>query len=261
MGYQNFTEQESQILRNTILSDMYHIIGKSISRGWYAFKGGYILSKKLNGIRRTSDLDVTILNHDTFELATHPLCSYLDGLVQKGIIWDYTVKMPVVTEERNMSGGFKVYVKPNANARKYVFCGIDMSIHPLGEGVELSPEGYCQYSKELMLADKVSALYNVEKSVFRRIRDLADIYLILQISDKSLNKQLILDRIYSRGHNIKNFTTFEKIYYSRPSELVSKLNVLLSDGSKLSETFVKSTNLSSKAILEKVSMFLSVLRG
>lgn len=260
MGYQVYDKQRNQVLRNTILNDMYHIIGQSVTRGWYAFKGGYILGKAVNGVRHTTDLDVTILNSETFELATHPLVEYLDRLVQIGAIWNYTIKMPVVTEDRNMSGGIKVYIKSDANTPKRVLCGIDMSIHPLGEGVELSAEGYCQYSKELMLADKVSALYNTEKSVLRRIRDILDIYLILLISDRNLNKKLILERLKGRGTNIQKYSTLEKMFYSESKIIYQTLLGCISDGERMDQNFIQCSNVTPKVILDKVFLFLSKLR-
>lgn len=84
--YQSSVSKE---LKDEILSNMYMLIGSSMRQGLYAFKGGYVLSKKVgNKVRRTSDIDVSILNENTFALAISSVERYLAELKRNGLIWD-----------------------------------------------------------------------------------------------------------------------------------------------------------------------------
>lgn len=98
-------------------------------------------------VRRTSDIDISVLNEDTFALAISSVNGYLNELKRNGLIWDYDVKMPKIVDGKNVSGGVKLYTKLNGNSRKRLLCGIDISIHSVSLGVELSADGFCQYSK------------------------------------------------------------------------------------------------------------------
>lgn len=241
-----------EVLKNTILNDLYHLIGCSMDKGLYAFKGGYVLSKALPNIRRTGDIDITILNEHTFELATANLRSYLDSLVSNGYIWGYKFKAPKIEGTRNISGGVKLYAKRDENSPKWVLCGIDMSIHPLDNGVELSVDGYPQYTKEHMLSDKVSALYGSERNVLRRIRDVLDIYLILSISNR-LDFRLFYCNLRV---DYRQLSTFEKLLRSNPKLVLSKLNELLVNGERVSQN----VGISCNTVVSVVIRFLTTIR-
>lgn len=256
-GYQEGYNLED--LRNRVLYDLYHIIGRSIRNGLYAFKGGYVLRNLLGGdIRRTSDIDVSILDENTFELAMSPIITYLENLKFNSVIWDYTIKSPKIKNGRNVSGGVKVYCKPGPNMSKWVLCGVDMSIKEFEGGVVLTPEGYPRYCNEYMLADKLSVLYGDERTLLRRIRDVVDVYLILKLSDNSLNKELIRARLLDRsGKSYKSNSTFELMIKSKPDLFRNALVDYLSNGEKLNKNISYSVN----EILTYVLKFLQLLRS
>lgn len=253
--YQSSVSKE---LKDEILSNMYMLIGSSIHQGLYAFKGGYVLSKK---VRRTSDIDVSVLNEDTFALAISSVERYLVELKCNGLIWDYDIKVPKIANGKNVSGGVKLYTKLNENSRKRLLCGVDISIHPLGMGVELSADGFCQYSNELMIADKVSVLYSPEQSLVRRIRDIVDIYLLSYICNKNtFNGYLVIGWLKYRGISVSGVSTLEYMLAENPNRVYKKVEELLSDGKRVDRSLLSSFNTNIQEIVRTSTSLLSYLR-
>lgn len=256
--YQSYLIDSKQV--DIVLNNLYTLIGDSVNKGEYSFKGGYILRKRLgNNIRRTTDLDLSIYKESTFEVISVPVIAYLETLKSKGVIWDYSVKTPKIRGLRNISGGFKLYLKLNENTPKKLFCSVDISIHKVGKGIELTPEGYPVYSNELMLCDKVKVLYSDEYTVFRRIRDVADIYLLINLSGSLLNKDLILMRLKELKVNISKISVLEMLLCSpqQSIKINESLSRLLSDDIK----YNKNSQIKKEEVLNTVCKFLTILRG
>ena len=252
----------SKELKDEILSNLYMLIGRSICQGLYPLKGGYVLSKKVGGkVRRTSDIDIFVLNEDTFALAISSVKGYLNELKRNGLIWDYDVKMPKIVDGKNVSGGVKLYTKLNGNSRKRLLCGIDISIHPVRLGVELSADGFCQYSNELMIADKISVLYSSESSIMRRIRDIVDIYLLSYICDKKkFNGYMVLGWLKYKGVNISRISTLELMLSENPDKVYRKVEELLASGKRVDSSLLSSFNTSIKEIVRTSTSLLAYLR-
>lgn len=248
-------------IRQGVLSDMYAIIGQSLIKGTYAFKGGYVLSSKVGrGLRRTHDIDITVLNSNTFELAISPIIKYSEYLKDKGTIWNYAVSDPIISSTRNKSGGIKLYIKKDSNTRKSVLCGVDMSIHNLDVGVEIGISGFCQYSNELMVADKVSAMYGTERNVLRRIRDIFDIYLLNRICNWNMNNVLVIRKVYERGANLHTLSTLELLYQRDQSDLLNKMHQMVDKNDKIDKRLFNSLGIDCNDVLMCVFRYLNELR-
>lgn len=201
----------------SILDDMYNIVKSSLSNDVYSFKGGFILKKVLEskeetkGIRRTTDIDMSILDEITFKAIEESLVPYLNIKKEEGIIHSYKFKLPMVEGNRNSSGGVKVFYKPSESEAKRVLCGIDISYHPLDYGVIIFNDGSSVYTIERMLADKLCVMFASEDKLLRRIRDVLDIYLIIKYLGDSDNLEINALIHCLRQRSIESNVDFKKL--------------------------------------------------
>lgn len=142
-----------------------------------------------------------------------------------------------------------------------MLCGVGISIHPLGMGVELSADGFCQYSNELMIADKVSVLYSSEPSLMRRIRDIVDIYLLSYICNKNnFNGYMVISWLRYRGISVSRISTLEYMLTESPNRVYKKVEELLADGKRVDRSLLSSFNTNIKEIVRTSISLLSYLR-
>ena len=209
-----------------LLSIIFRYLCNALSgRTDYALKGGYIVSHFISpNMRNTTDVDLSIESINTFDYIVNSLSPLLNELVTNGYIYTYTVSKPIVTEQKKRSGSIRLYAKRDENTRKYQLCKIDMGIHSLSFGIRLL-NGLNVFSIERMLSDKISVLYSDFNTIYRRCKDLYDIYLFnyprlnpditdlmlclnntgVDILLKSTFKTLPKDRQYMLSNHLKNF--------------------------------------------------------
>lgn len=245
-----------------LLDLFYRTLGSSLDNSLYAFKGGYILGK-YTGLenRSTRDLDMSIADSSVFDYIEKILKPILEQIVNEGKICGYRFKKPKVSEERNVSGGVVLYKKgiSRQGTKKFKYSGIDISIHPLKTGgVIINQEGYSQYSFERSLSDKISVLYSTVDNIVRRIRDVYDIYCIIQVTHGSLNIKNCREFCELRQVNIYKKSVFESLLATNPSVLYSNMKVFMNDGDRVSKEASEYLNI--ERIFENVVWLLSMLR-
>lgn len=246
-----------------ILNDMYILIGSPLRRGTYAFKGGYVLSKRVpDNIRGTHDIDVDVYSEDLFPLVVSNITFYLEELKNKGVIYTYNTKAPKILPNRVASGFIKLYVKEDDDSRKKYLCGVDIGIKQSDVGVVLTPEGFSSFSNELMLADKLSVLFSTKKDVIRRCRDLMDIVLILKLSGYNPNLNVLCVGLNANRTNIFNKSCLEDILEHNEdlNRLNSELLTLLTNEERITLLGRDRLGLSPKIIIEMNLKFLYELR-
>ena len=249
-------------LRDNIIIDLVNIIKRSTLEG-YAFKGGYILKTMLpNGFRETVDLDMSIESIEVFNSILKSIIPYVEDLKYKGLIHKYTVKTPI---KGKVSGGIKMYKKPNENTRMFLFCGVDISIHDLSYGV-IKFDGGNTFSPSRMVSDKLTVMYSDRDTILRRCRDLYDIYLIGVFI--GVNKEeLLIDIVKSgeaKGFNINRKSVLESLFYgdgSFSSMLINKLNTLLSNGVRVNRASGMTEKVKPIDLILYTTRVLESLRG
>lgn len=248
-------------LRNNILMGLYKIIGESLRNEDYAFTGGYVLASKLPNVRRTHDIDLSILSPDTFELALSPILMYLENLKNQGKIYSYTHKPPVVGKVLR-SGSIKIYIKVHDNARKKFLCGVDFAVNETRYGCTLTPKGYKEFCPEVMLADKVSGLYKDIDTLLVRIRDVFDIYLInTYLCVYNFRYSIFFKRLEERSIDIRNLTTLECAIKRKDLNRVnSQLSLLMNGGERLNTGLLKNENITCSVVIGDVIELLDCLR-
>lgn len=253
-----------EVDKKTILDRMFSLIVSNDSLSAYAFKGGYVLSNficKNSGLRSTSDLDVSVESKFDFQLIIDSVSPYLNSLKQSGVIYDYKIKEPLVTKLRNVSGGIKVYRKKDSNSKKYVFVGIDVSIHSLSYGL-VSIQGVNVYSIERSLADKLSAMYSSESTVVRRVRDLYDLY-IFNLLNYSLDERLLSKCLRERNVDLSERSTVELMLSSKRGcmQLKTAIESFLKNNLRVEYSLVISKGIDFDKIIQSYYSLLDLLRG
>lgn len=257
-------EIDRGLSRKEVLDTMFSLITKNKNVSSYAMKGGYILSNfvcKQEGLRSTSDLDMSVETEFDFDSVINAVKPYLDELKGKGLIYDYRVKRPLVTENKNMSGGIKVYKKFSANERKRIFVGIDISLHPLNYGV-VTTKGFKVFALERSIVDKISATYGTNEMVVRRIRDLYDLY-ILNSLDITLSRQLLNFCLKKRKVDIMKESTVEKLLKTQKGYflLESAVNTFLSDNIRVDNDLVVARGITFNCVIKAYLYILDLLRS
>ncbi len=136
-----------------------------------AYKGGYILNKRIPNIRKTFDVDFSIANRELYEDVKHVLHDLGDFFVSQKVIESYRVK-DYVNETK--SGGIKF-------KREGYELGVDVGLHPLAIGITSLTLEFGEvfaFSIERSIADKIAVLCSRKR--FRRVKDLYDIYMMIR---------------------------------------------------------------------------------
>lgn len=255
---------EHKVLVQNILNNMFNIIISNTDISGYAFKGGYIMGNYISpnkGLRYSNDLDMSVSSKIEFKKIIDCVLPYVESLKQKGIIYKYVIKEPIVTPIKKMSGGIILYYKPSENKKAFKLCNIDISLQNLSYGV-IYADGFKRFSLERMIGDKVSVLYSDKSTLIRRIRDLYDLY-IFNLLDEMLNPKLLTKCLLERGVNIKEKSTFEKLLQNKEDciALADACSKLLKDGVRIDKEMIIQENISFKKIISSVLSLLTVLRG
>lgn len=252
------------ISRKEVLNTMFNLIVNNNKISSYAMKGGYVLANFIcndEQMRSTSDIDMSVETEFDFNSVINAVVPYLDSLKDKGLIFDYKIKKPLVTETRNMSGGIKVYKKFSENSRKKVFVGIDISLHSLSYGI-VSYKGFKMFSLERTIADKISATYNSEERVLKRIRDLYDLY-VLNLLNIKLNKVLLSLCLSKRRVDLKKESTVEKMMHSKEgySLLKDAIETFFVDGVRVDSELIIAKGITFEKVMKSYYYIMDLLRS
>lgn len=168
-------------------------------RSYFAFKGGYSLSKMLTNPRMTMDIDMSIQAKEDYEELKTILFNIATKLVNDGIASNFEIKDSV---SETSSGGIKIYDLNGA-----LLLGVDIGYHQLVYGIQKFDFNFDEvnvFCPERMLADKISSL--LSRSRFRRIKDIYDLYTItVQYKlDYALMKQLVDMRLEGKENLWEN---------------------------------------------------------
>lgn len=188
-----------------MLDQMFDIVKSVLPVEAYAMKGGYILKSILNtssltrNTRTTSDIDLDVASNEYFELIVNSLIPLIESCVKEGRIYKYSISNP----RTNVTGNIKLYRKKDENTKAFVFCGIDIAVHPISYGIMMLEDELPCYAIERMLADKFWSMYHTssKKILYHRIRDLLDIYLIgryLESNCTEIKEDLLIKCVKSR---------------------------------------------------------------
>lgn len=266
----NMINNES--VRQGILDDMIEIITGILPTNAYALKGGYVLKNILNSspstrdVRHTSDIDIDLSVEEYYDLIICGLTPYLDSLVQRDIIHSYSCRpLKHLKDGRFASAAVRLYRKRDENSPKFVYCGVDMNIHPLYYGV-VSFNGIPVYSLERIVSDKFLALYTGDREqILHRVKDVLDLYLIDQyIKERgvSLDFKIIATNIterLGRGSvaDLRNPSHLERLFISDYNSVVISMERLIKSNRVSKEMLNYS---SSSAIIRHVIEILNSLR-
>ena len=138
-------------------------------KSYFAFKGGYTLSKMLEEPRMTQDIDISIQAKEDYEEFKLVLTSIGNNLIERGLITTYEIK-PDITE--TSSGGIKCRDESGE-----ILVGVDIGLHQLTVGVgrlDFTFDEVNAFVPERMIADKISAILSRKR--FRRAKDIYDLY-------------------------------------------------------------------------------------
>lgn len=256
--------EENKILVQDILNDMFNLIISNSEISGYAFKGGYVMGNYISpykGLRYSNDLDMSVSSKIEFKKIIDCVIPYVEGLRQRGIIYKYIVREPIITPIKKRSGGIILYYKPSENKKAFKLCNIDISLQSLSYGV-IYADGFNRFSIERMLGDKISVLYSDKSTILRRIRDLYDLY-IFNLLDEMLDPKLLTKCLAERGVNIKEKSTFELMLQNKEDclSLAKECNGLLKNGVRADKELVIRENINFKKVVTSVLSLLTVLRG
>ena len=224
-------ENKTFLEKQWMLDSIFQIIKNVLPIESYAMKGGYILKSILNtssitkDIRVTSDIDLDVISQNYFDVVVEGIKPVIEEWVQEGRINKYSITYP---KERS-TGNIKLYKKRDENSKAFVFCGIDLAIHPVSYGTVVLNNGLRYYSIERMLADKFWAMYSIKdkKVLYHRIKDLLDIYLIgryLRGNNLNINENILVKcvkmRMESAGvTNLSSTSSIETVFQMYPESV------------------------------------------
>lgn len=252
---------------NMMLSDMFNAICSVLPVSTYAFKGGYVLKSILDthpstkDLRRTTDLDMDVSSEEYFDMIIQALIPVAERWISKGVVQFYKYAKPT---EKTV-GYFKLYKKPSQNIKAFVFCGVDIGLHPLYYGIVRLNNGINVYSIERMLSDKLWALYiGTEKSIIHRVKDILDVYLICRYyseQSKSLDTQSLVYgiKVHMQQSEVYNLGTsnLERLIINKPQAIYNALNSLV-NSVRVSDEFKADLNINT--VLKTTINFLNSAR-
>lgn len=229
-------EEKTFLEKQWMLDNIFQIIKNVMPIESYAMKGGYILKNILNtssitkGTRVTSDIDLDVISRDYFEVVIDNVKPVIEEWVQKGRINKYSITYP----KEGSTGNIKLYKKRDENSKAFVFCGIDLAIHPVSYGTIVLSNGLRCYSIERMLADKFWSMYSIKdkKVLYHRIKDLLDIYLIgrylngngLNINENVLVKCVKMRMKLAGVTSLSSMSSIESVFQMYPESIYDVVN-------------------------------------
>lgn len=159
-------------------------------KSYFAFKGGYELTKLLENPRATRDIDLSIQDEKDYEEFKVVLNNIGHKLVDLGVIKNYLVKDKI---SLTSSGGIECYSEEGNR-----LFGVDIGLHQLVSGIGKLDFKFGivnAFVPERMLADKIRAILSEKR--FRRTKDLYDCYVLVQNYDLDFLelKKLVNERI------------------------------------------------------------------
>lgn len=201
----HINEDKAFAEKQWMLDQMFNVLKGILPVESYAMKGGYILKSILNtniltrNTRTTSDIDLDVVSNDYFELIINGITPLINSWVKEGKIYKYSISNP----RANATGNIKLYRKRDENTKAFVFCGVDIAVHPVSYGIMMLEGELPCYSIERMLADKFWSMYytSSKKILYHRIKDLLDIYLIgryLRSNCTEIREDLLIRCVKSR---------------------------------------------------------------
>lgn len=244
-----------------LLDFFYRKIGSSLGNSVYAFKGGYILGKCIGReYRSTMDLDMSVSNSGVFDYIKQILTPELEKMKAEGKIHSYKFKEPEVKGTKNVSGGVKIFRMGEFNGipRKYKYTDIDISIHNLQGGIIVNDDGFSQYTTERSLSDKVAVLYSNKDTLLRRIRDIYDIYCMVQVTKGEIDIDSCLSFCEERNINLYQRSVFESFLSVDSDMMIGVLESFIRDGERVGMTI--SSGIGVVDVLDSVSWLLAKLR-
>lgn len=250
-----------------ILNDMYRAICSVLPVSSYAFKGGYVLKSILDSypttkdLRRTTDIDIDISSEEYFSEIINALIPVAETWIARGIVNSYKYSKPT----KQISGYFKLYKKPSANSKAFVFCGVDIGLHPIFYGIIRLNSGINVYSIERMLSDKVWVMFTgTDKLLIHRSKDILDIYLILRYyseQNKQLNTQELKVDIYHKmseaGVQYLGRSNLETLFINNPKVVYNAVYSLI-NSVRVSVEFREDLNVNT--IIKTTIKFLNSVR-
>ena len=252
--------------REEILKEVFKSIVSYMPMSSYAFKGGYILKIILGGewedIRRTTDIDLSIGRIDYFDKIVEIIEPLAKEWVSTGSIYSYKINRP----KENSTGNIKFYKKFSENTKAFVYCGIDIDLHPVNYGIIMLTGGGSAYSVERMLAEKFWAMYaSNEKILVHRIKDVLDIYLLEEYNRQNhvVLKEFLLIRciqelMVKKGYQeLKNASQLELVLMKDMRGVLCALDKEIN--SRLSKSIVG--YIKSEVVLLKAVIFMNYVRG
>jgi predicted nucleotidyltransferase component of viral defense system len=146
-----------------------------------AYKGGYILNKRIPNCRYTRDIDLSIPKTELYEKVKEVLEEISNRFLKEGVASSSAIKRNVT---ETSSGGIQFYDQDGAK-----IMGVDVGVHPLSYGVTSLSLGFKEvnvFTIERSLADKFSVICSPKR--FRRVKDLYDVYMLITMFDVSWGK-------------------------------------------------------------------------
>ena len=227
----------------------------------YAFKGGYIVSNFLtNNMRATKDIDMSVVDRQTFTKVVRLVTPLLEKWKAEGQIFGYESKPPVIKGIKRNSGYVKMYRKTSDNTPKRKICGIDISEHNLTFGIVSVNDGVNVFSIERMLSDKLAVVFSTPKKLKKRCRDLYDIYLFDLISARI---DIDVLKIGLEYHKIDIFSksALEEMVQTDISELTSALEMMIKAGQRVPLNSNGVATVSPEVLISENLRILDLLRS
>lgn len=156
------------------LDYMVLVLTRELGQANLAYKGGYILNKRIPNCRHTKDIDFSIAQKEFYDSVKTVLKSLADKFISEGIAGSYTLKEEIADTS---SGGIQFY---GSNGERTV--GVDVGLHSLSYGItslSLSFGTVNVYSIERSLTDKLFVICSSKR--FRRVKDLYDTYMMIKL--------------------------------------------------------------------------------
>lgn len=183
-------------VREYMLDEIFNAIKCNFDVSEYAFKGGYVLKSILGGgVRRTTDIDLSVGRVEYFDRVIEIIEPLARKWVSDGLIYSYKINKP----KKCSTGNIKFYRKHSENTRAFVYCGIDVDLHPINYGILRLDDGSNVYSIERMLSEKFWTMYTLnEKVLLHRVKDALDIYLVCEYHRQNkleINDSLVVEYV------------------------------------------------------------------
>jgi predicted nucleotidyltransferase component of viral defense system len=181
---------------------MVMVLTRELGKANLAYKGGYILNKRIPNCRFTKDVDLSIAQKELYLDVKRVMTEIANHFISKGIVTSYTIKEDVT---ETLNGGIQFY---NSSNEKTI--GVDVGLHPLSFGITsltISIGDFNVFSIERSLSDKLFVVCSRKR--FRRTKDLYDIYMLTTLFD--ITYKLLSECIEYRSVDWNLFPSSEEV--------------------------------------------------